>query len=172
MTVLRKVFSVIGILASLSAAEGLHRFGGFISMMHGKDGPFYTAALIVSLVAALFFVLSMVGKLSSVMKWLCVIGLVASAGLMLLAPSLPVIAQIGISLIVAVVCMLFAPVRFSTELSATDSVESTSKFGKVFKIIAVAVVIVIIALVILGKVKVPKKPQEDSQPQQTQERTQ
>ncbi len=168
MAVLRKVFSVIGILASLSAAEGLHRFGGFVSMMHGKDGPFYMAALLVSLVAALFFVLSMVGKLSSFMKWLGVIGLVASAGLMLLAPSLPVIAQIGISLIVAVVCMLFAPVGGSTESSATEGTNGR----RIFKRVVVAVVIAVIVLLILGKVITPKKPIVDSQPQQTQERTQ
>ncbi len=61
---MRKFFSVIGILASLSAAEGLNRFGGFVGSMDGKDAPFYMVLLAVVVIAAIFFILAIIGKLS------------------------------------------------------------------------------------------------------------
>ena len=171
---MRKFLSVIGILACLSAAEGLHRFGGFVGAMHGKDTPFYMVVLAVSLVACMLFVLSMVGKLSRPLKWIAILCLVASAGVMFLAPAFPVIMQVIGSLIVAALCMAFTSVTPATESSVPDGVnppESSSKFGKIFKRVAIAVAIVLILLAVLGKITAPKKPQTDTQPQQTQERT-
>ena len=171
---MRKILSVLGILACLSAAEGLHRFGGFVGAMHGKDTPFYMVVLAVSLVACMLFVLSMVGKLSRPLKWIAILCLVASAGVMFLAPAFPVIMQIIASLIVAAVCMVFAPVTHVSESSVPDAAnppESSSKFGKIFKRVAIVAVIVLVLLVILSKISTPKKPQTDTQPQQTQEGT-
>ena len=108
---MRKFICVIGIIASLFAAEGLHRFGGFVNAFGGQDGFFYTGALIVSLVSAVFFILAMVGKLSKGMKWLAIICLATSTGIMLLAPMLPVNQQNLVSLFVAFICMFFAPVK-------------------------------------------------------------
>lgn len=110
MIILQKIFSVIGILASLSAAEGLNRFGGFIGSMGGKDAPFYMVLLAVSVIAVIFFILAIIGRLSRLMKWLAVICLAASVVIMFFAPSLPVIMQIIVSLIIAFLCMLFAPI--------------------------------------------------------------
>lgn len=170
---MKKIFSVIGILASLSAAEGLHRIGGFVSAMNGGDTPFYMVALCVSLVACLLFVLSMVGKLSRLLKWIAVICLVASAGVMMLAPAFPVIMQIIVSLIVAAVCMAFAPITPATVSVVTDGANPTESASKpsMFKRVAIAVVIVLILLAVLGKITVPTKPQTDTQSQQTHEKT-
>lgn len=44
------------------------------------------------------------------MKWLAVICLAISTVIMFFAPALPVIMQIVVSLIIAFLCMLFAPV--------------------------------------------------------------
>lgn len=171
---MRKILCVIGIIACLSAAEGLYRFGGFVGAMHGKDTPFYMVVLALSLVACMLFVLSMVGKLSRLLKWVAVLCLVASAGVMFLAPAFPVIMQIIASLIVAAVCMAFAPITPVAESLVPDAAnppESSSKFGKIFKRVAIAVIVVLILLAVLGKITAPKKPQTDTQSRQTQERT-
>ena len=171
LKVVRKILSIIGILACLSAAEGLHRFGGFIEAMGGQDAPFYMGILIVSLVAAVFFILALVGKLSGLMKWLAVVVLAASTGLMFIAPALPVIGQIGFSLMAAVLCMIFAPVAVST-VSASDAnpaPAAPSKFGKIVKYVVIAIIIIVVALGILGNMNKPDKPQDTTQT--TQERT-
>lgn len=173
---MRKFLSIVGIIACLSAAEGLHRFGGFVGAMHGKDTPLYMGLLIVSLIAAVFFILAMVGKLSSLWKWLAVLALAASAGLMLLAPALPVIGQIAFSLIIAVLCMIFAPIAVvqtpdQTSAPEPPAPETPSKFSKIVKHVVLAVIVIVVLLAILGKVIAPQKPQEDTQFPQTQERT-
>ena len=54
---MRKFISIIGILASLSAAEGLNRFGGFVSAMGGKDATFYMVILAIAVIVAIFLYL-------------------------------------------------------------------------------------------------------------------
>ena len=127
--------------------------------------------LIVSLIAAVFFILALVGELSSLWKWLTVLALAASTGVMFLAPALPVIGQIIFSLIAAALCMIFAPVVSSTapEADVTPVSAVPSKFSKVVKYIVIAVIIVVVALSILGKINTPDKPQGTTQ--QTQEET-
>ena len=169
---MKKIISIIGIIASLLAAEGLHRFGSFIGVMKGGDTPFYMGILVVSLIIAMFFVLSMVGKLAKIAKWLGVLLLIASIVLMGFAPMLPVNVQIFVSLGVALLCMIFAPTVTVKEVQKDEAkIDETpqkvpSKFGKIFKRIALIIVILLITLMILGKV-IPQKPKENPQ-QQTQ----
>lgn len=175
---MKKIISVIGIIASLLAAEGLHRFGSFIGAMKGGDTPFYMGILLVSLVVAMFFVLSMVGKLAKIAKWLGVLLLIASIVLMGFAPMLPVNVQIFVSLGVALLCMIFAPTTTVKEAGKDETSEQTnadetpqkapSKFGKIFKRIALIVVILLIALAILGRIAPKKVTEKSQQPTQTQ----
>jgi hypothetical protein len=105
---MKKVVYVVGIIACLLAAEGLHRFGGLVSAFGGGDAPFYMGMLIVSLICAVLFVLAWVGKLPNIAKWIGAVCLIGSAGLMLAAPALPVNIQIIISLFVAFLCLVFS----------------------------------------------------------------
>jgi hypothetical protein len=105
---MKKIVYVIGILACLSAAEGLNRFGGLVLAFGGADAPFYTAMLIVSLICAALFILAWVDKLPKNAKWIGVIFLLACTALMLLAPAFPVNIQIIGSLVVAFLCLIFA----------------------------------------------------------------
>ena len=50
---LKKIICIVGIIASLLASEGLHRFGGFVNAMNGVDAPFYMGMLIAALVVVL-----------------------------------------------------------------------------------------------------------------------
>lgn len=106
---LKKIICIVGIIASLLAAEGLHRFGGFVNTMNGADAPFYMGMLIAALVVAALFIVSMAGKLSGILKLVGIIILAVSIALMMFAPLLPVNMQIIVSLAVALLCLLFAP---------------------------------------------------------------
>jgi hypothetical protein len=116
---LKKLPSVVGIVACLLAAEGLNRFGGLVSAFGGADTPFYMGMLVVSLICAVFFVLALVGKLSKIAKWLGAIGLLGSAALMLAAPNFPVNQQILFSLFVAFLCMLTAATQNKVAATTT-----------------------------------------------------
>ena len=106
---LKKIICIVGIIASLLAAEGLHRFGGFISAMNGADAPFYMGMLAAALVVAALFIVAMVGKLSGLFKIIGIILLAVSIALMFFAPALPVNQQIIGSQVVALLCFVFAP---------------------------------------------------------------
>lgn len=108
MNRLRKIAYVIGIIACLSAAEGLNRFGGFVSRLGGRDAPFYIGMLIASLFCAVLFILAWVNKLARIMKWIGLVCLLGSIALMLAAPAFPVNQQVIVSLIVAFICLIFA----------------------------------------------------------------
>ena len=43
---------VVGILGALVAAEGLNRFGSFMSAFDSADSPFYMAMLVISVIGA------------------------------------------------------------------------------------------------------------------------
>ena len=166
--IVRKFLSIIGVLACLSAAEGLHRFGGFVGAMGGQDSPFYTVILLISLIAAVCFILALVGKLSNLWKRVSIVALATSTGLMLLAPALPVIGQIVFSLITATLCMIFAPITTvqssdKTSLAESPEPKTPSKFGRIVKYVVLTVITIVVLLAILGQVIAPQKPQEDSQ---------
>jgi hypothetical protein len=109
----KKVVYVIGILASLLAAEGLYRFGSFVSAMDGADSPFYMLMLLVSIACVVLFILAWVGKLPKVVKWIGIALVVASIALMMFAPAFPVNIQIIGSLIVTFICLIFANTKKS-----------------------------------------------------------
>ena len=105
---MKKVLYVIGILACLSAAEGLNRFGGLVMTFGGGDTPFYVGMLVVSLVCVVLFILAFIKKLPKILKWSGVVCLFASTALMMNAPAFPVNMQIIASLAVAFLCLIFA----------------------------------------------------------------
>jgi hypothetical protein len=105
--VIRKVLLVIGILGSLAAAEGLNRFGSFVSAFDGADSPFYMAMLVISVIGAGVLLLGLFNKSNKIVKWVMVLLFLGSAGLMLNAPNLPVNMQIIIGLVVAAIATGF-----------------------------------------------------------------
>ena len=98
---------VVGILGALAAAEGLNRFGSFVSAFDGADSPFYMAMLVISVIGAGVLLLGIFNKSNKIIKWVMVILFLGSAGLMLNAPNLPVNMQIIIGLVVAAVATSF-----------------------------------------------------------------
>ncbi len=106
---LKKILCIIGVLASLLAAEGLHRIGSLASAFNGGDGPIYLSMLVFALFVTLLFILALVNKLPKPLKIIGIIGLVISIGIMFLAPNLPVNQQIIFSLGIGLLCLFFAP---------------------------------------------------------------
>ena len=94
---------MVGILGALAAAEGLNRFGSFVSAFDGADSPFYMAMLVISVIGAGVLLLGLFNKSNKIVKWVMVVLFLGSAGLMLNAPNLPVNMQIIIGLVVAAV---------------------------------------------------------------------
>ena len=101
MNVINRIIMVIGILGAIAAVEGLNRFGGFVSAFGGGDTPYYMAMLIISVIGAVVLLVAVFNKSHSVLKWVMVVLLIGSAGLMLNAPSFPVNMQIIVGLFVA-----------------------------------------------------------------------
>ena len=101
MNVINRIIMVIGILGAIAATEGLNRFGGFVSAFGGGDTPYYMAMLIISVIGAVVLLVAVFNKSHSVLKWVMVVLLIGSAGLMLNAPSFPVNMQIIVGLFVA-----------------------------------------------------------------------
>jgi len=102
---LNKIIIVIGILGSLAAAEGLNRFGSFVSAFGGGDAPIYTGMLIISVISAGVLVISISNKPNKIVKWLTFALLLVSIGLMTAAPAFPVNEQILLGLFVATLCL-------------------------------------------------------------------
>ena len=98
MIVINRIIMVIGILGAIAAAEGLNRFGGLVSTFGGEDTPYYMAMLIIAAVGAVVLLVAVFNKSHSVLKWVMVVLLLGSSGLMLNAPSVPVSNQIIIGL--------------------------------------------------------------------------
>ena len=91
---MRKLIVIIGLLAALTAAEGLNRLSTLVGAFQGTDAPIYQAMLIVSVIAAGTLLVSIFHPVPRWLKAVLVLALFASAGLMCLAPNLPVTQQI------------------------------------------------------------------------------
>ena len=102
-----KIVLVVGILGAIAAVEGLNRFGGLVSAFGGGDAPFYTAMLIIAAIGAVVLLAALFNKSHSILKWVMVILLLGSGGLMFNAPSFPVNIQIIIGLLVAMLATVF-----------------------------------------------------------------
>jgi uncharacterized membrane protein YeaQ/YmgE (transglycosylase-associated protein family) len=98
---------VVGILGALAAAEGLNRFGSFVSAFDGADSPFYMAMLVISVIGAGVLLLGLFNKSNKIVKWVMFVLLFGCIGLMFNAPNLPVNMQIIIGLVVATVATIF-----------------------------------------------------------------
>ena len=99
MQVIIKIVLVVGILGAIAAVEGLNRFGGLVSAFGGGDAPFYTAMLIIAAIGAVVLLAALFNKSHSILKWVMVILLLGSAGLMLNVPSFPVIIGLLIAML-------------------------------------------------------------------------
>ena len=111
MLVIRKIILIAGCLAALAAAEGLNRFGGFVSALGGGDAPFYMTMLVISVVSAGVLILGFFNKSNTIVKWVMFVLSVGSAGMMLNAPSFPVNVQIVIGLVISAVAMVFIKIE-------------------------------------------------------------
>ena len=98
---------VVGILGALAAAEGLNRFGSFVSAFDGADSPFYMAMLVISVIGAGVLLLGLFNKSSKIVKWLIVVLLLGCTGLMFNAPNLPVNIQIIFGLVITAIATIF-----------------------------------------------------------------
>jgi len=115
MQVVIKIVLVVGILGAIAAVEALNRFGGFVSALGGGDAPYYSAMLIIAAIGAVVLMAALFNKSHSILKWVMVILLLGSAGLMFNAPfwyesktmSFPVNIQIIVGLIVAMLATAF-----------------------------------------------------------------
>ena len=105
----------MGILGALAAAEGLNRFGSFVSAFDGADSPFYMAMLVISVIGAGVLLLGLFNKSNKIVKWVMVVLFLGSAGLMLNAPNLPVNMQIIIGLLIAAVATAFMKTKGKTK---------------------------------------------------------
>ena len=132
---LRKAAYVIGIIACLLAAEGLHRFATLIRTLgmlfnRADDGPFYMVMLAASLFCAVLFVLAWINKLTRIMKWggfaSLLISIIVILGAHGISPDIPVIRQIIISLIVGLICLPFAEVSKAACIDAVEEQEQSS----------------------------------------------
>ncbi len=108
---INKIVTVVGILGALVAAEGLNRFGGLVSALGGGDAPYYMAMLVLSVISAGVLLLGLFNKSHAILKWIVVVLLSGSTGLMFVAPALPVNIQIIIGLGVAAVAAIFMRTR-------------------------------------------------------------
>lgn len=104
---MKKIILIVGILGSLTAAEGLNRYGILISAFDGGDAPFYTGMLFISVLSAGVLLMSIFNKSNSVVKWITFVLLLGSSGLMMAAPAFPVNQQITLGLVVATIACLF-----------------------------------------------------------------
>jgi len=107
MGLIRKILLVIGLLGGLAAAEGLNRFGSFVSAFDGADTSFYMGMLVISVIGAGVLLLGLFNKSNKIIKWVMVVLLLGCAGLMLNAPNLPVNMQIIIGLVISAIAMIF-----------------------------------------------------------------
>ena len=107
MGIIRKILLVVGLLGGLAAAEGLNRFGSFVSAFDGADTSFYMGMLVISVIGAGVLLLGLFNKSNKIIKWVMVVLLLGCAGLMLNAPSLPVNMQIIIGLVISAIAMIF-----------------------------------------------------------------
>lgn len=105
----------MGILGALAAAEGLNRFGSFVSAFDGADSPFYMAMLVISVIGAGVLLLGLFNKSNKIVKWVMVVLFLGSAGLMLNAPNLPVNMQIIIGLLIAAVATALMKTKGKTK---------------------------------------------------------
>ncbi len=101
----------LGVICALVAAEGLNRFGGFIAAIGGSDSSFYMSFLIVSVLAAIAFVVAYFRPIPALVKWVLFAALVISTGLMLMAPFFPVTSQILGGLGLSAILSLTLPVK-------------------------------------------------------------
>lgn len=107
---MKKVAYVIGVIACLFAAEGLNRFGSIVRTFRDGDASIYMAMLVASFFCAVLFTLAWVKKLPIVLKCIGIVCLLGSIVLLLEAPDFPVIRQIFLSLVVALICLFCAEV--------------------------------------------------------------
>ena len=107
MKALRFAILIVGCLSSLVAAEGLNRFGGFVSAFDGADAPYYTAMLVVAIAGAGVFLLALFGVSHGISKWATLGCLAISVIAMSYAPDVPVNRQIFLGLCIAAVSALF-----------------------------------------------------------------
>jgi uncharacterized membrane protein YeaQ/YmgE (transglycosylase-associated protein family) len=101
MKMINRIIMVIGILGAVAAVEGLNRFAGLVSAFGGGDTPYYVAMLIVAVIGAVVLLAALFNKTHSILKWVMVVLLLGSAGLMLNAPAFPVNIQIIVGLFAA-----------------------------------------------------------------------
>ena len=107
MQIVCKIVLVLGILGAVAAAEGLNRFGGFVSALGGEDTPYYMGMLVVAAVGAVVLLAGLFSKSHFILKWVMFILLIGSAGLMLNVPAFPVNQQIIIGLVIAAIATAF-----------------------------------------------------------------
>lgn len=125
---LKKVACGVGMLGSLLAAEGLNRFGSMVAAMKGGDAPFYKAFLYVSIASAGVLLISFFKEIPKGVKYLVVLSLLVSTGLMLKAPNFPVNRQIFTGLLVAALASLAIPIPKNTKMDmATSASEKNEK---------------------------------------------
>ena len=60
---------MVGILGALAAAEGLNRFGSFVSAFDGADASFYMAMLVISVIGAGVLQFGLFHKSNKIMRW-------------------------------------------------------------------------------------------------------
>jgi len=104
---MKKVVLILGIIGALIAAEGLNRIGSFVSAFGGEDSPFYLFSLIVAVFASGVLLLALFNKTNSIIKWITLVLLLGCCGMMMNAPGLPVMGQIIMGLIMAIIACLF-----------------------------------------------------------------
>jgi hypothetical protein len=107
----RKILWALGVICTLIAAEGLYRFGGLIAAFGGSDSRFYMAFLVISILAAVAFVVAFFRPIPGIAKWLLFAALLISSGLMLMAPSLPVTEQVFVGLAFSALLSLSLPLK-------------------------------------------------------------
>ena len=113
-----KIVNIVGIIGAVLAAEGLNRFGGFISKFGGADAPFYEGMLYIALIGIAVLIASFFNRSHSILKWVMAVLLACSFALMLNAPAFPVNMQIMMGLFFATV---------ATILINTKKTENTDK---------------------------------------------
>jgi uncharacterized membrane protein YeaQ/YmgE (transglycosylase-associated protein family) len=108
--IIRRTFSIIGILGALVAAQGLFHLGASVVAFGQGDPQFFMTMLIVPLIGAGILLLDLLNKSFKKIKWVMVALLLMCMVLMLNAPSLPVSMQVISGLAITTIAMLF--IRF------------------------------------------------------------
>jgi hypothetical protein len=151
LSVMNIIVDIVGILACLLATDGLHRFGRLVAAFGGEDAPFYTTMFIISLLTIILFILSLIGKLNKIAKWIGVVLLAGCTLLMLVAPQFPVTNQIFVGFIVGTVCLFFARIKRSqVNFQHANQNNQKTRFFKKIVLVSSVCAVLILALTMLA----------------------